>query len=135
MPRKSRMTEEERKEFKSRILLAMTQHIGQTRKIGMGELYELVFGEMWNNRINDTRSLRFLITELRREGSPICSDGGGYWLASAGSELDGYCMRLRDRALKVLAQEAILRKMPMLELLGQLPLEFNSQADELQIAS
>ncbi|ODA43627.1 hypothetical protein THER_1666 [Thermodesulfovibrio sp. N1] len=57
---------------------------------------------------------------------PICSDtdseGGGYYLAAAGGELENYCMRLRIRALKTLRMEAILRKMTLPELIGQLNL-------------
>ena len=124
---RKKMTEQEIQFRKTRILMIMSGHVGQGRKIGMGELYEQVFEETYDHRINDTRRLRKLITELRRDGVAICSvaarSGGGYWLASAGSELAGYCASLRNRALKILGMEARIRKISMSEMMGQMALE------------
>lgn len=110
--------------YKSRLLSVLTKHIGKSRSIGMAELYEQVFGKGLSDKVNDTRVLRSLITALRKEGVPICSDtdkeGGGYYLAAAGSELENYCMRLRIRALKILKMEATLRQKTLPELLGQI---------------
>jgi hypothetical protein len=122
------MTESEKKLYKERLLMEMPHHFGKSRAIGMGELYQLIFGEAWAHRINDTRRLRKLITELRREdGLPICSlpanSGGGYYYASAGSELAEFCETLRRRALKILAMEAKIRKISLAELVGQLRLD------------
>jgi len=111
-------------EYKTKLLGVLTKHIGKGRSIGMAELYEQVFGKHCSNKYNDARILRSLITALRKEGIPVCSDtdkeGGGYYLASAGSELENYCMRLRIRALKILKMEAILRQKTLPELLGQI---------------
>jgi hypothetical protein len=69
--------------------------------------------------------LRAIITRLRRQGLPICSQsrtaGGGYYLAAAGSELEDYCKRLRKKALKGLCIEALLRQTTLPELLGRYP--------------
>lgn len=130
MPR-DRMTPEEKQHYKVQLYLVLTQHIGRTRCIGMGELYEEVFGEPWNHRINDTRRLRTLISELRGDGVPIVSSrshvGGGYYLASAGSELDEYCLARRAQALGILRQEATLRKMALPELVGQVALDLRRE--------
>ena len=78
-----KMTEQEKQFRKTRILMIMSGHVGQGKRIGMGELYERVFEETYDHRINDTRNLRKLITELRRDGVAICSvaakSGGGYY--------------------------------------------------------
>jgi len=115
------------------VLRILSRHVGAGRKIGMGELYYAVFGESWNNRINDTRALRTIITELRHEGIPICSvadrTGGGYYLASAGSELSGYLDRLRTQALKKLALEAKIRKISLADLIGQMALNFGKEGE------
>ena len=120
-------TEADIEAVKTRLLMVMMQHIGQSRAIGMGELFEKVFQEGWHNRINDTRPLRKMITEIRREGVPICSaahrSGGGYWISAAGSELETYCKKMRARAMKILGAEACLRKMTLAELFGQLSLD------------
>ena len=63
----------ERLERKNRLFAEIQRHIGGHRAIGMAELYEIVFQRPWKHRINDTRRLRTYITELRREGAPICS--------------------------------------------------------------
>lgn len=121
--RSAEETERLKQTRKTMLLFIMAGHVGRSKKIGMGELHEEVFKQGWNHRINDTRSLRTLITELRNDGTPICSDSNGYWLASAGSELNYYCSRLHDQALKKLIQEARLRKMSLPDLLGQTTLE------------
>lgn len=120
------MEKGKKEKYKTKMLQIMTKHIGRSRSIGMSQLYEEVFGEPCTNKWNEARILRQLVTELRREGVPICSDtdkeGGGYYLAAAGSELENYCSRLRTRALKILRMEATLRNMTLPELLGQLSL-------------
>jgi len=127
MSRKRKMTEQEIQMRKTRILMIMSGHVGQSKRIGMGELYERVFEETYDHRINDTRRLRRLITELRKDGVAICSrqskSSGGYWLASAGSELASYCETLRSRALGILGMEAKVRKMSLPEMMGQMALE------------
>jgi hypothetical protein len=111
-------------------MVVLTDHIGETKAIGMGELFEAVYGESWRNRINDTRRLRKLITDMRREGVAICSvsghTGGGYYLASAGSELLGYLRRSKIRALRILARVATIQKVSLPDLLGQMRLEMEN---------
>jgi len=119
--------------YKEKLLYVLTKHIGKTRSISMAELYRELFGEVPKNKVNQARIIRELVTELRKEGVPICSDsdreGGGYYLAAAGGELENYCMRLRIRALKVLQMEANLRKKTLPELLGQITLAMGSRID------
>jgi len=116
---------------KEKLLYVLTKHVGKTRSISMAELYREVFGEVPKNKINQTRIIRKLVTELRKEGVPICSDidreGGGYYLAAAGGELENYCKRLRIRALKILQMEANLREKTLPELLGQIALAMGSR--------
>jgi len=123
------MKKESREKLKSRLLEIMIGHIGRSKAIGMGELYEQVFGRPYNNRINDTRRLRSLITELRKDGKGICSastkEGSGYWIASADSELRDYCSKLRKKAFKILRMESNIMAISMPELMGQMELELN----------
>lgn len=116
------------KSKKEKVLAILARHIGSGRSISMVELYEQVYGKKIQDKINDTRKLRAIITELRQEGVPVCSDmskeGGGYYLAAAGGELEAYCRKLRIKALKILRLEAVLRNMTLPELIGQLSLNF-----------
>ena len=118
-----KMTKDQIEQFKGTLMTEMSRHVGKSNAIGMGELYHRVFGESWNNRINDTRRLRSVVTALRKDGVPILSNssstGGGYYLAGARSEIDAYCSHIRKRALGMLAREAKLRKMSLPELVGQ----------------
>ncbi|MBI5580809.1 MAG: hypothetical protein HY895_16780 [Deltaproteobacteria bacterium] len=127
---RGRMTDREKEIVKNRLLMVMPQHIGKARSIGMGELFKTVFGEEYAHRINDTRRLRRIVTELRREGVPLVSSasryGGGYYLASAGSELADFCGRLRRQALRKLSMEAQIRKVSLSELVGQLRLDLET---------
>jgi hypothetical protein len=113
-------------ELRTRLFFELIKHIGEKNAIGMAELYEIVFMKKWSNRINDTRALRHLITSLRNEGVAICSvsdrSGGGYYLASAGSEINDYLRRLERRALKILARVSKIKKITLPEYLGQMRL-------------
>lgn len=121
---KKRMDKKERERLKTRLMEIMFDHVGRSKRIGMGELYEKLFNEKFNNRINDTRPLRILITELRKKGIAICSDAsttaGGYYVASAGSELKDYTRRDKMRALKILKRVANMEKTTLPALLGQI---------------
>ena len=112
--------------YKMKLLAELSQHVGELHAIGMAELYETVFAEAWQHRINDTKKLRELVTELRFEGIPICSvskwQGGGYYLAAAKSELINYLSRSEHRALKILARNARIKKVSLPEYLGQMKL-------------
>lgn len=129
---RERSGELDRERLKGRLLQVMIEHTGRSRMIGMGELYERVFGEGWEHRINDTRRLRKLIEELRREGTPISYDttwnGGGYYVASTTSEMADLCGRIRAKALRLLRMEAQLRRISLPELHGQLRLDMDGAA-------
>ena len=116
----------ERMQRRNRLYGELTSHIGEANAIGMAELHETVFDRPWHNRINDTRDLRHLITDLRAEGVPICSttsqDGGGYYLAAAGSELVDYIRRAERRALSILKRNARIKKITLPNYLGQIKL-------------
>ena len=117
-----------REELEARVLKALARHPSRARAIGMGELFEAVYGEGWRNRINDTRALRKLITDLREEGTPIGSTGDGYYMLTSESELRDYCTRLRGQALRKLVQESRIRKTSLPTLLGEIQLNLKPGA-------
>jgi len=106
------------------VLQILSRHIGRGKAINMAALFQEIFGVAPRNTITGTRRLRKIITRLRAQGVPICSaadmESGGYYLPAAGSEMENYCGRLRNQALKKLAQEAVLRRMALPQLLGQI---------------
>jgi hypothetical protein len=123
----------ERELLKGRVRQELMRHVGRSNAIGMGELFELIYGEKYEHRINDTRRLRKVITLLRREGDPICSLccalAPGYYVASVGKELEAYLERLRGAAVKKLALEAKIRRTSLPELLGQVSMAAVARAD------
>ena len=122
----------DRLEAKVRLLSEIQKHIGRHRAIGMAELYEVVYETPWKNRINDTRKIRKLITELRQEGQPICSvadqQGGGYYLAQTSDDLASYLDRQEHRALKILARNARMKKLTLPDYVGQVSLRLSRPA-------
>lgn len=130
----TKLEEIEYHRIKAQISGTLARHIGAPNAVGMGELYESVFGAPWTHRINDTRRLRTYITILRREGMPICStarkEGGGYYLPAGSSELVQYLRRSKVRALRILSRVARIQKISMPELLGQMRLEMEGGNDE-----
>lgn len=128
------MTPVEKELCKYRILGVLPDHIGREKAIGMGELYEVIFGKPWANRINDTRMLRQLITELRREGSPICSTRdqqkpGYYFAPRRSSEGRDYVARLKREALRKLDMAARFERIALPELMGQMVLNLRGEAE------
>ncbi len=115
----------------ARLLAVLSRHVGKARAISMVELYRFVFEEEPKDKISGTRRLRQLITRLRKEGVPVCSstetNGGGYYLASTGTDLEVYCKKLRRRALRALAMEAKLRNTTLPELIGQIQLNLTRE--------
>lgn len=120
-----------REQAMSRLLTVMAGHVGRSKAIGMGELFTEVSGKDWENRINDTRWIRTLVSRARRAGTPICSRccsfAPGYYIAAAGSEMRDYLERLKKQGLKKLAQVSRHEKTSLAELLGQMILNLKGE--------
>ena len=112
---------ESNQNYKQRLINAIYDHQGEANALDMGELFRRVYREEYVNKINDTRSLRRLITELRFEGKPIGSTtrkkGGGYFWAT-NTELNKWEKKEEKSALKKLSMIHKMKK-TNLELLGQ----------------
>ena len=112
--------------YRHKLLAELSGRISEPNAISMTALFEVVYDRTWFNRVNDTRDIRKLITELRDEGIPICSSssqvGGGYFLAAAGSELANYLRKTERRALLILMRNSKIKKISLPNYLGQLKL-------------
>jgi len=113
-------------EAKSQLLAILTRHIGIEKAIGMGELYTRVYGKSWLHRINDTRPLRHVITELRNGGALIGETRSptepGYYLARSVHELKMFFDRRMQEVVKKAAMIARMKNIGLPELLGQMQL-------------
>jgi len=106
-------------------LRALTKHIGRINAVDMGELYREVFGKDFGHKINDTRELRRVITNLRWQGMPVCHCAQGYYLGY-GSEYAEWKDRVKHQALKKLAMIAPMENLTLQELLGQMALNLEA---------
>jgi len=133
---RKKMTAEEREKYRARVLAILTRHIGEEKAIDMGALYCRVFEQDWRHKINDTRKLRSIITELRHEGCLIGEvrrrNRGGYYLARSASELNAFFDRRIHEALKKLRMISNMKKIGLPEMLGQMTLNLKVQGSEVQ---
>lgn len=69
------------------------------------------------------RRVRFLVSELREEGTAVCgTPQTGYYIAATPEELEETCQFLRGRAMRSLMLESRLRKVALEDLIGQMRL-------------
>jgi biotin operon repressor len=100
---------------KSRLLSVLALHVGRGNGIGVKALAERTG--------LPARQVRTHISDLRQDGVAICgTPHDGYYVAGSPEELEETCRFLRSRALHSLTLESRLRKVPLVELLGQLHL-------------
>lgn len=133
-------TQEEKKDdfdadvYRHKLLAELSGRISEPNAISMTALFEAVYERPWFDRVNDTRDIRKLITVMRAEGVPICStsaqNGGGYFLAAAGSELANYLRKTERRALLILMRNAKIKKVSLPNYLGQIKLEMEGSYSE-----
>lgn len=113
-------------ENKHRLLSALSEHVGKINAISMTALYEIVFDRPWYDKINDTRALRTLITVMRNDGIAIGStssqNGGGYYIPAEGDEYIDYLKKREIKALVILKQNSLAKKVSLPVYLGQLQL-------------
>jgi biotin operon repressor len=97
------------------LLGVLSAHIGRERGISVRQLaLELDV---------DERAVRTLVSELRTDGVAVCgTPGDGYFIASTPEELEHTLNFLRSRAMHSLVLESRLRKISLLDLIGQLRL-------------
>ena len=100
---------------KSRLLSVLARHVGRGNGIGVEALA--------THTGLPARQVRTHISDLRQDGVAICgTPRDGYYVAGSPEELEETCQVLRSRALHSLTLESRLRKVPLVELLGQLHL-------------
>ena len=130
----SKMTKAQLDAARLKLYGVMLQHVGPEKRIGMGELFQEVFGRPWRHRINDTKVLRRLITEMRRDGQPVMSDtsttNGGYWIAASSSEINAWCDHSKRRALSILSRISRIKRVSLPEYLGQMQIEAEAAHDD-----
>lgn len=97
------------------LLTVLSRHIGRGNGISVKQLAEQL--------LTQPRHIRTLVSELREDSHAICgTPKDGYYIAATPDELQHTCDFLRSRAMHSLTLESRLRKIPLVDLLGQLHL-------------
>lgn len=99
----------------NQLLTLLSRHIGKGNGIGVKALAQQLSAK--------ERHVRTLISELRDDGHAVCgTPQDGYYIAANADELEHTCEFLRSRAMHSLTLESRLRRIPLVDLLGQLHL-------------
>lgn len=127
----------EREELLERVRGVLREHRGPEACITMTQLYHAVTDDLVipQRRYDQTRIVRSVVEQLRREGCPIALKagiGGGYFWARSEAELDTTVRWFHRRAMSSLQQEAALKRVPFGELLRQYHLELEDTETETQ---
>jgi hypothetical protein len=120
---------------KSRLLLEMTRHIGKSRAIGAGELFEKVFLRPYEgNKMTGCRDLRKLIEAVKYGPEAVfiaascCNIRSGYYLPATDSERREYVARKERQLKKSIGRLGRLNQMNAGDYAGQLALEMREEA-------
>lgn len=104
------------------LLAELQHHVGQANGVHADELVRRITGQLVNTDMH-TRRVRFLIKELRKQGSHICgTPTDGYFMAATPEELQRTVAFLEERAMTTLMQLSHMKNIALPELLGQLRL-------------
>lgn len=124
---------DDREELKAKARMILKDHQGPDDCINMFELYHAITGlpVIPGRKINQTRIIRSLVEQLRREGCPIglkSGHEGGYFWARNAKELGPTIAWFHDRAMSSLKQEANLKKLEPGEVAKQYAIELEETA-------
>lgn len=129
------MNEDDRQAMKRRVREIIERYQGPDLCVTKEQVFVAATGETvipWR-RVDQTRVIRWLVEELRRDGCPIGFKGGrcgGYFWARSDDELAPTINTFHSRALSGLRQEAALKRIPMSEVIEQHQLELKELDNE-----
>lgn len=129
------MADSDRDALKASLRALLEQCAGPDAAVTMTALFHTATGEpvIPGRRYDQTRVVRSLVEQLRREGCPIGVKGGphgGYFWATDPAQLDPTIQVFHQRALSSLRQEAALKRMPFPGVLEQHRIEFEQSTQE-----
>jgi len=126
------MDDAERNILKQRVIDELQHHKGPDNCIKMWEIFTAITGQhiIPIKKTDQTRIIRTLIEQLRKEGHPIGNKPGtygGYFLATCDEELEGTIKNFHNRAMSSLEQEAALKRTNPSKLMQQCMIDFEEQ--------
>ena len=101
----------------------LQHHIGKANGIHVRELVQRVTGQLVTTEPMERR-VRAIVQELRMGGAHVCGHPNtGYFMAESAEELEETLQFLRSRSLGTLTLESRMRRVSLLDLLGQIHLK------------
>lgn len=115
----------DRRDLAEAVRHVLERHEGRDQPITMAALFAITTGEtiVPGRRYDQTRIVRSLIEQLRREGLPVANSPRGYFLARDDEELAPTIRAFHQRAMSSLRQEKALKRVSFEDLLRQYELE------------
>jgi len=118
----------DREQIKQRVLEVLARHVGKANALTMADLTSAVqrCQVTPSRRYDESRIVRSVVEQLRREGHAICHHngrGGGYFMAANENELSDTAGWFRQRAMSAFRQEAALKRISLTDLVEQLHLD------------
>ena len=115
-----------------RVEALLQQCRGPQAAIRMVDLFALATGDVVipGKRYDQTRIVRSLVDQLRRQGCPIAHGANGYFWADDPADLEPTIRWFHLRALASLRQERALRRVPFAAVLEQYRLDLEAQPDD-----
>lgn len=108
-----------RPQIRAAVLHILEHHRGPDASITMLQLFVAATGEIVipGRKYDQTRIIRSVIDQLREEGTPVCYDGSGYFLARNTADIEPTVRHLESRALSHFKTAANLRRCSVQDLL------------------
>ncbi len=123
-----------RYEIRKRLREILAYHAGFDQAVTLRDLTALILGrpvDKLEAYDGAGRAVRQEISNLiHEEGLPVMSSPQGYFLVANKAEIEACARKLRSQALAILAREAKLKKVSLVEVTGQLTLDLVRDVEE-----
>lgn len=118
-----------RPEFKQRVVEVLKNCVGRENAISAEQLFTLVTGEtiVPSLAANQTRLIRSIVLDIRKNKEQPIISGYGYWLAEDDAELEQYTLKLLRAAERKFHLARTLSMVPVSHMIEQHKLNFTDQ--------
>jgi hypothetical protein len=115
----------DRAQYREVVIDILSRHVGPDNPVTMYAIFTEALNTpvIPNKKVDQTRPLRSIIKQLRREGYAIAYNNHGYYLATAEEHIEHTAAVFHKRALASLSQERSLKRCTTRDLLQQYELE------------
>lgn len=119
----------DRPHLRTKVVKELKKHVGKTNAISAANLLTLTTGEIVVPSLerNQTRLIRSIIRDIRRDKELAIISGNGYWVAESDEELTAYAHKLLCEAARKYGLARSLSKVPVSRMVKQFNLNFSDE--------